>query len=250
MPTFDASRFRLPERKYLGPTSMNSLLALLMCECTRVRPGSWVLDPFAGTCSVLIGATYFGAVCFAGEMDVKMLAGKAGLSFRDNFEQYSMIRPDMVQADVFKSVFAPSMFDALVCDPPYAIRCSTKEQDLSDVFLETVRLGSKVLRVGGYLGFWMPCIYELFDQNLDLPVSTAMTLVACPLQKLTGKYGRRFVVMRKIHECSDEERAAVRYPRGRPSHADLRVYVHGAHTLEEDEGILPPDGTENRAVRR
>lgn len=233
LPTFDAPSFKLPERRYLGPTSMNSLLAMLMCECARVRPGSWVLDPFAGTCSVLIGATYFGGVCFAGEMDIKVLAGKGGVTFRDNFAQYALVKPDMVQADVFKPVFASSMFDAMVCDPPYAIRCSTKEQELSDVFLETVRLASSVLKVGGYLGFWLPCIYELFDPELDVPVCPSMTLIGCPLQRLTGKYGRRYVLMRKTAEPGDPDKGEVRYPRGRPSHADLRAYVRG---LQEGDG--------------
>lgn len=44
----------LPRRAYLGPTSLEPMLALVMCNMAAVRKGSLVADPFVGTASILI----------------------------------------------------------------------------------------------------------------------------------------------------------------------------------------------------
>lgn len=44
----------LPRRLYLGPTSLEPLLALAMCNMAAVRPGAIVMDPFVGTGSILV----------------------------------------------------------------------------------------------------------------------------------------------------------------------------------------------------
>lgn len=44
----------LPRRLYLGPTSLEPLLALAMCNMAAVLPGAVVMDPFVGTGSILV----------------------------------------------------------------------------------------------------------------------------------------------------------------------------------------------------
>ena len=44
----------LPKRAYLGPTSLEPLLALAMCNMAAVGQGSLVMDPFVGTGSILV----------------------------------------------------------------------------------------------------------------------------------------------------------------------------------------------------
>jgi tRNA (guanine10-N2)-methyltransferase len=40
--------FKLPKRRYLGPTSMDHELSFLMCNMAHVQHNDLVLDPFAG----------------------------------------------------------------------------------------------------------------------------------------------------------------------------------------------------------
>ena len=47
----------LPRRAYLGPTSLEPLLALTMCNMAAVQPGALVMDPFVGTGSILVAGT-------------------------------------------------------------------------------------------------------------------------------------------------------------------------------------------------
>ena len=47
----------------------------------KVAKNSLVLDPFVGTGSILIAASHFGALCFGGDLDMRVLKGyKVGRS--------------------------------------------------------------------------------------------------------------------------------------------------------------------------
>lgn len=55
---------------------MDSSLAFLMCNLAKLRSGHFVMDPFCGTCSILISASAMGAYCIGGDLDIKILRGK------------------------------------------------------------------------------------------------------------------------------------------------------------------------------
>jgi len=46
-------KYALTKRTFLGPTSMDNELSLIMCTSALVTPGSLVFDPFVGTGSIL-----------------------------------------------------------------------------------------------------------------------------------------------------------------------------------------------------
>ena len=50
----------IKKRKFIGNTTMDPQLALLMANMAKVGPGSMVLDPFVGTGSLLLAAAEFG----------------------------------------------------------------------------------------------------------------------------------------------------------------------------------------------
>eukprot|EP00894_Picocystis_sp_ML_P004471 jgi/Pico_ML_1/54988/g115.t1 len=50
------TKLALKDRKYLGPTSMDTEMSLIMANQGLVREKSWVYDPFVGTGSVLVAA--------------------------------------------------------------------------------------------------------------------------------------------------------------------------------------------------
>ncbi|CBH10912.1 methyltransferase, putative [Trypanosoma brucei gambiense DAL972] len=63
------TRYSLQCRPYIGTTSMPPEPAFVMAHLACVRRGSFVFDPFAGTCGVLVAAAHYGAVTFAGDVD-------------------------------------------------------------------------------------------------------------------------------------------------------------------------------------
>ncbi|TYZ59231.1 hypothetical protein PybrP1_002239 [[Pythium] brassicae (nom. inval.)] len=141
----------LKRRAYIGPTSMESEMALLMSNMAMVQPGDLVIDPFVGTGSVLIPCGTHGAVCFGTDIDIRVLLGiGVGVSgggatdelLRDdtngqpranvlsNFRQYGLPAPELIRADNSRSPLVArcrGLFDAVVCDPPYGIRAGARK---------------------------------------------------------------------------------------------------------------------------
>ncbi len=52
--------FSLSDRMYMGPTTTDHNLAFLMANQALVTPGTFVYDPFCGTCGILLICAHFG----------------------------------------------------------------------------------------------------------------------------------------------------------------------------------------------
>ena len=108
---------KLKSRAYLGPTSTDHELSLLMASLGKVGPQSVVLDPFVGTGSLLIAAASFGGTCVGTDIDLTMLDGTANFSSahgRDasanvfsNFAQLGLPPPEIVCLDIARSPMRP-----------------------------------------------------------------------------------------------------------------------------------------------
>ncbi|KAJ2393923.1 hypothetical protein GGI05_002270, partial [Coemansia sp. RSA 2603] len=75
-------RFDVKKRKYLGNTTMDAELSLLMANQALARPGALVFDPFVGTGSFLLTCAHFGAFTAGADIDGRQMRGTAG--FRRN----------------------------------------------------------------------------------------------------------------------------------------------------------------------
>lgn len=53
----------LKKRQFIGNTSMDAQLALLMANQAQVKAGDLLLDPFVGSGSLLVSAAHFGGKC-------------------------------------------------------------------------------------------------------------------------------------------------------------------------------------------
>jgi tRNA (guanine10-N2)-methyltransferase len=122
----------LKRRMYLGPTSLDNEVALLMASFAHVKKGSVVLDPFVGTGSILIACAQFGAhFCVGTDIDIRVLRGKKGRNVFSNFRQYGLPLPELIRSDNalhgghFRALSEP-MYDAVCCDPPYGIRAGAR----------------------------------------------------------------------------------------------------------------------------
>jgi tRNA (guanine10-N2)-methyltransferase len=67
--------YDLKKRLYLGPTSLDDSLALILANISGVVPGMFAYDPFVGTASILIALAHFGAVCTGSDIDPRVLRG-------------------------------------------------------------------------------------------------------------------------------------------------------------------------------
>jgi tRNA (guanine10-N2)-methyltransferase len=145
----------LKKRAYIGPTSMESEMALLMCNMALIQQNDLVMDPFVGTGSVLIPCATHGAFCYGTDIDIRVLLGtgvgvsgpKKGKGTNNstpaideqytigrtnvmtNFKQYGLPIPELIRADNSISPLiekCAEYFDAIVCDPPYGIRAGAR----------------------------------------------------------------------------------------------------------------------------
>lgn len=65
----------LRKRRYLGPTTMDAEVSLLMANCALARKGSMVFDPFFGTGSMAVAAAYWGSAVLGSDIDMRVLKG-------------------------------------------------------------------------------------------------------------------------------------------------------------------------------
>ena len=63
---------------------MDNELAALMCNLARLKPGSFVYDPFCGTCSILVAASALGCYCCGSDLDLNLLRG-GKTTYKDAF---------------------------------------------------------------------------------------------------------------------------------------------------------------------
>lgn len=104
-------KFDLKKRAYIGPTSLDHSLALILANLTLIQPFQFVLDPFVGTASILVACSYFGAKCTGTDIDPRVLRGemyagkadrKTDTSKRDifaNFSMYGLEVPELIRLD-------------------------------------------------------------------------------------------------------------------------------------------------------
>ncbi len=67
------TRLSIKSRRFIGNTTMDPQLSLLMANLSCARDGDLVLDPFVGTGSLTLACAQFGARVLGGDIDFLML---------------------------------------------------------------------------------------------------------------------------------------------------------------------------------
>jgi len=134
------NKLNIKKRKFIGNTTMDPTLALLMANLAKVKIGSMVLDPFVGTGSLLLAAAEFGGYVAGSDIDYLTLHARTRPSRKGqkkraedesmvaNFDQYGL-------TDRYLGVIASDFsicplrdvpwLDCIITDPPYGIREGT-----------------------------------------------------------------------------------------------------------------------------
>ena len=154
----ETRKYNLKKRLYLGPTSLDHNLAMIMANLAGIKENHMVLDPFVGTASILVAASHHKAICTGADIDLRVLKGLMyagskshelstaavkesqyqGKPFsRDIFEtfrDYDLKVPELIRMDLHcldKHIHmlddCEGIYDAIVTDPPYGIRAGGRK---------------------------------------------------------------------------------------------------------------------------
>ncbi|KAJ1955224.1 hypothetical protein EC988_002000 [Linderina pennispora] len=254
------SKYDLKKRKYLGNTSMDAELSLVMANQALARPGALVYDPFVGTGSFLLTCSHFGALSMGSDIDGRQIRGTAGFrrgvdGISANLKQYNLADKvvDTLVFDICRNPWRKgAKFDAIVTDPPYGVRAGAKRLGRKD---GTVAENSfKIIDgVENYKreNYYPPTVpYEMAEvitdllnfaaENLvvggrlvywlptvadeydpkDIPQHEVFRLVANSEQPFGG-WSRRLVTMEKVREI-DESTESTPAPEHAPAHMRFR----------------------------
>lgn len=227
-------RFDLKKRAYIGNTSMEAGLSLLMANQGLVRESSFVTDPFTGTGSMLYAAAWFGGFVFGSDIDGRPIRGKERC-IRDSAAQYG-VTDKLLDFAIFDMTQHPwrtdGIFDAILCDPPYGVRAGAKRLgrkdnsklreepymlpdgtwshekpdyippsrpwEMSEVLEGLLEFSLRMLKPNGRLVYWLPTVTDDY-KPCDVPQIDGMELVANSCQDF-GKWQRRLITMRKVSD--------------------------------------------------
>lgn len=124
----------LKKRKFIGNTSMEAKLSILMANQGLCAENDLVLDPFCGTGSLLVSAAIFKSYVIGSDIDFLTLHAKtrptrawkktrdADESIKKNMEQYNV---ENYLLDIFVGDFSKCplskklIFDSIICDRKY-----------------------------------------------------------------------------------------------------------------------------------
>ncbi|KAL9693583.1 hypothetical protein quinque_012868 [Culex quinquefasciatus] len=228
----------LKKRKFIGNTSMDPQLSLLMANQGLVRQGDLVLDPFVGSGSLLVAAAKFGAYVLGSDIDYMTVHGKskptrvnqkvreADENIYANLKQYGCEDRfvDVLISDFSRSIWNTNlMFDSIITDPPYGIReateciefktqrratClnegvvhypSTSPYQFDQLYRDLMNFSARYLKLGGRLVCWFPVLRKDFTDEM-LPRHKCLKLVANSEQTLTVYSARRLLTYEKVSD--------------------------------------------------
>ncbi|KAI8421215.1 hypothetical protein MSG28_008278 [Choristoneura fumiferana] len=225
----------LKKRQFIGNTSMDAQLALIMANQAQVRGGDMVLDPFVGSGSLLVAAAHFGAYVYGSDIDYMMLHAKTRPtrvgqkvrakeeSIRGNMQQYGTRSKylNVIVSDFSLPMWREDLrFDAIITDPPYGVREPTEkigidkdnytlteehllnhvpakvDYGLVHIYRDLLNFAAKHLEIGRRLLCWYPLVREEYREE-QLPSHPCLKLVANSEQVLSRLTARRLLTYEK-----------------------------------------------------
>ena len=221
---------------------MDHEMALLMCNQALARPGRLIYDPFTGTGSILLAASFWGALTMGADIDTRVLrdskldAAGGRVTTWSNFDDAALQRPlALLRADLAAPPFRRGLHSwahALVCDPPYGVRAGGRKSGrgpgeapravpeehrathipatafypLAECMADLLDAAARALVLHGRLVYFFPAALS-DDRPEALPAHPCLELLASSQQLLSTKFGRRLITMRKAREWYPEAAA-------------------------------------------
>ncbi|CAH1774475.1 unnamed protein product [Owenia fusiformis] len=235
--------YHLQKRHFIGNTSMDAALSLIMANVGLVKENLFVFDPFVGTGSLLVAAAHNGAYVMGTDIDFQLLHAKAkpsrvkqkvrakDESIHANLKQYGFghLYLDALVADASNTQLwrEQPLFDVIITDPPYGIREAAvksgkkktpnevaeehKEKyippkvqyGLSDIYKDLLNFAAKYLVLNGRLVYWLPIIRTDYSDD-NVPQHPCFKLQSNCEQAMTETIGRRLITMEKVIDYQEQ----------------------------------------------
>nr|XP_048281403.1 tRNA (guanine(10)-N2)-methyltransferase homolog isoform X2 [Myodes glareolus] len=235
--------YSVKKRHFIGNTSMDAGLSFIMANHAKVKENDVVFDPFVGTGGLLIASAHFGAYVCGTDIDYNTVHGLGKASrknqkwrgpdenIRANLRQYGLEKfyLDVLVSDASKPSWRKgTYFDAIITDPPYGIRESTRRSGsqkeipkgiekcpeshvpvslsyhLSDMFFDLLNFAAETLVLGGRLVYWLPVYTPEYTEEM-VPWHPCLKLISNCEQKLSSHTARRLITMEKVKEFEDRD---------------------------------------------
>ncbi|KAM8946538.1 tRNA (guanine(10)-N(2))-methyltransferase TRMT11 [Pelodytes ibericus] len=237
--------YSVKKRHFIGNTSMDAGLSFIMANHARVKANDVVFDPFVGTGGLLVPCAHFGTYVCGTEIDYNTVHGLGKATrmnqkwrgpdenIRANLRQYGLEKYylDVLLSDASKPIWRKGpLFDAIITDPPYGIRESTRKtgtqkeiiktesfQDshvpvqlnyhLSDIFSDLLNFAAEYLVIGGRLVYWLPVYRPEYTEEV-IPRHPCLKLISNCEQMLSSHTSRRLITMEKVKEFEEKDQHA------------------------------------------
>jgi tRNA (guanine10-N2)-dimethyltransferase len=133
---------RRPRKKpFFHPSAMPSKMARCMVNLAHAKAELVLLDPFCGTGTSLIEATFIGCRAVGIDAQRRMIMGT-----KRNLAHFGITAEGLIHADSRKIPF--SKVDAIVTDPPYGRSSSTLKSTTKQLVEEVLAASWQLLSVG------------------------------------------------------------------------------------------------------
>jgi tRNA (guanine10-N2)-dimethyltransferase len=186
----DKKRFedrRAPMRPFFSPVSLHPKYARYLVNTSGTIEDDTVLDPFCGTGGILIEAAMLGRKIIGNDSALNMVMGTK-LNFKYfKIENYKIYNIDIAKLTLEKPV------DAIVTDMPYGRSSGIDNHDIVELYKESFKKFSELLKIGGKCSIIINNIQFLdyakayFNIQKIVPVYQHKSLI------------RQFVILSKIN---------------------------------------------------
>ena len=182
-------------------TPLEPIAAFSLCNICGIRDNQRILDPYSGSCAILLAAAMISPSCQTVGIDL----AHDGLINREHiFEDFStrdLTPPKAVfqgdftfvkYRDKARAAVGGAAFDHIITDPPYGIRerkaanAPSPLEELFQAIQEDRSRGTPLLKKGGKLVCFVPCWVE--DEELA---------EVLPTPKQTEAAGMKFLLSRE-----------------------------------------------------
>lgn len=177
---------RAGRRPFTLPSALQPKLARCMVNLARARPGGRILDPFAGSASILSEAWLLGYDPVGLEIKYWICKGA-----RLNIERYAPNGPDIVNGDATLMPFRGG-FDSIVTDPPYGRSTTIPTGSLASLLEDFFSKSTELVVKGGSVCMASPSNVDVIalGRTYGLEVLETYTI------RVHGTLTRRIAVFR------------------------------------------------------
>jgi tRNA (guanine10-N2)-dimethyltransferase len=158
---------RRPRRKpFFHPSAMPSKLARCMVNLAHANTEDLVLDPFCGTGTSLIEATYIGCRALGVDAQRRMVLG-----CQKNLRHFNISPEGLIRADARRLPF--TMVDCVVTDPPYGRSSSTLRSTTKQLVQEVLVSTHGLLGIGQRICIALPIMGNGEDKTSQMSAEVA-----------------------------------------------------------------------------